>query len=90
MAVFGRLRMPSLGGATGWLNSEPLGPAEVGDPVTVEADATIGRIVDDVAWTHRFTTYPVLDGRRPVGLLAFASVAAVPRSECDRNACGTR
>jgi hypothetical protein len=29
MAVFGRLRMPSLGGATGWLNSEPLGPAEL-------------------------------------------------------------
>ena len=25
MAVFSRLRMPSLGGATGWLNSEPLG-----------------------------------------------------------------
>ena len=24
-----RLRMPSLGGATGWLNSEPLGPAEL-------------------------------------------------------------
>jgi hypothetical protein len=29
MAAFGRLRMPSLGGATGWLNSEPLGPAEL-------------------------------------------------------------
>jgi hypothetical protein len=29
MAVFGRLRMPSLGGATGWRNSEPLGPAEL-------------------------------------------------------------
>jgi thiol-disulfide isomerase/thioredoxin len=29
MAVFGRLRMPSLGGATEWLNSEPLGPAEL-------------------------------------------------------------
>jgi thiol-disulfide isomerase/thioredoxin len=29
MTVFGRLRMPSLGGATGWLNSEPLGPAEL-------------------------------------------------------------
>jgi thiol-disulfide isomerase/thioredoxin len=27
--VFGRVRMPSLGGATGWLNSEPLGPAEL-------------------------------------------------------------
>jgi SAM-dependent methyltransferase len=29
MAVFGRVHMPSLGGATGWLNSEPLGPAEL-------------------------------------------------------------
>src|SRR2546421_1684271 len=29
MAVFGRLRMPSLGGATGWLTSEPLGSAEL-------------------------------------------------------------
>jgi hypothetical protein len=27
--VFERLHMPSLGGATGWLNSEPLGPAEL-------------------------------------------------------------
>jgi thiol-disulfide isomerase/thioredoxin len=29
MAVFGRGDMPSLGGATGWLNSEPLGPANL-------------------------------------------------------------
>jgi thiol-disulfide isomerase/thioredoxin len=29
MTVFERLRMPSFGGATGWLNSEPLGPAEL-------------------------------------------------------------
>src|SRR4051812_42110698 len=29
MTVFEGLRMPSLGGATGWLNSEPLGPAEL-------------------------------------------------------------
>ena len=29
MTVFERLRMPSLGGATAWLNSEPLGPAEL-------------------------------------------------------------
>jgi thiol-disulfide isomerase/thioredoxin len=29
VTVFDRLRMPSLGGATGWLNSEPLGPAEL-------------------------------------------------------------
>src|SRR3954469_8659726 len=29
MTVFERLHMPSLGGATGWLNSEPLGRAEL-------------------------------------------------------------
>jgi thiol-disulfide isomerase/thioredoxin len=29
MTVFERLHMPSLGAATGWLNSEPLGPAEL-------------------------------------------------------------
>jgi IMP dehydrogenase len=55
----------------------------VRDPVSVDADATIGRIMDDVAWSHRFSTYPVLDGGSPVGLLTFASVAAVPRSDWD-------
>jgi Zn-dependent protease len=55
----------------------------VRDPVSVEADSTIGRIMDEVVWSHRFTTYPVLDGGRPVGLLTFASVAAVPRSDWD-------
>jgi hypothetical protein len=29
VTVSERLHMPSLGGATGWLNSEPLGPAEL-------------------------------------------------------------
>jgi Thioredoxin like C-terminal domain len=29
MSVFERLHMPSLGGATEWLNSEPLDPAEL-------------------------------------------------------------
>jgi Zn-dependent protease/CBS domain-containing protein len=52
-------------------------------PVTVDADSTVGRFIDDVASSKRFTTYPVLDAGRPVGLLAFASVAAVPRSEWD-------
>jgi Zn-dependent protease/CBS domain-containing protein len=55
----------------------------VRNPVTVDADSTIGRFMDDVAGSHRFTTYPVLAGGRPVGLLAFASVAAVPRSDWD-------
>ena len=29
MSLFGRMQMPSLDGATGWLNSEPLGPVEL-------------------------------------------------------------
>jgi Zn-dependent protease/CBS domain-containing protein len=55
----------------------------VRDPVTVDAESTIGRFMDDVAWSHRFTTYPVLDAGRPVGLLAFATVSSVPRTEWD-------
>ena len=55
----------------------------VRDPVTVDADSTLGRFMDDVAWSHRFTTYPVLERDKPVGLLAFATVAAVPRSDWD-------
>ena len=35
MTVFERLHMPSLDGATGWLNSEPLGPAELRGHVVV-------------------------------------------------------
>jgi thiol-disulfide isomerase/thioredoxin len=35
MSVFTRVRMPSLGGATEWLNSEPLGPAELQGRVVV-------------------------------------------------------
>jgi hypothetical protein len=36
MSIFARLHMPSLGGATEWLNSEPLDPAELrGRPVLV-------------------------------------------------------
>jgi Zn-dependent protease/predicted transcriptional regulator len=53
----------------------------VQNPTTVDADSTIGQVMDDVAWTQRFSAYPVLEGGRPVGLLPFASVAAIPRSE---------
>jgi thiol-disulfide isomerase/thioredoxin len=35
MSVLGRVHMPPLGGATGWLNSEPLGPAELRGHVVV-------------------------------------------------------
>jgi len=55
----------------------------VRDPVTVDGDLTVGQFMDEVARSRRFTTYPVVDRRRPIGLLAFGSVAALPRSEWD-------
>jgi Zn-dependent protease len=50
-------------------------------PVTVDADLSVGQFMDEVAWSRRYTTYPVLEHGQPIGLLAFRSVAAVPRNE---------
>jgi Zn-dependent protease/CBS domain-containing protein len=50
-------------------------------PVTVDADLSLGQFMDEVAWSRRYTTYPVLEHGHPIGLLAFRSVAAVPRDE---------
>jgi Zn-dependent protease len=56
----------------------------VRSPVVVDPDVTVGRFMDEVASSRRFTTYPVVDrDGKPIGLLAFSSVAAVPRSEWD-------
>ena len=51
------------------------------EPVTVDADLSLGQFMDDVAWSRRYTTYPVLEQGHPIGLLAFRSVSAVPRHE---------
>ena len=51
------------------------------EPVTVDADLTLGQFMDDVAWSRRYTTYPVLEHGHPIGLLAFRSVAGVQREE---------
>jgi Zn-dependent protease/CBS domain-containing protein len=53
------------------------------DPVTVPSGYTLGRFMDDVAWQQRHTTYPVTENGVVRGLLAFRSVAAVPRAEWD-------
>ena len=50
-------------------------------PVTVEAGLSLGQFMDEVAWSRRYTTYPVLEQGIPIGLLAFRSVASVPRDE---------
>jgi Zn-dependent protease/predicted transcriptional regulator len=54
-------------------------------PVTAPADGTLSEFMDDVAHVHRFTTYPVVDDGRVVGLLPFARVAATPRAGWDEH-----
>jgi Zn-dependent protease len=60
-----------------------VGDLMTADPVTVPSDHTLGEFIDEVAWQRRHTTYPVVDGERVVGLLAFRCVSAVPRTEWD-------
>jgi Zn-dependent protease len=55
----------------------------VREPTTVRPGQTIGELMDDVVWTHRHTTYPVVEDGRAVGLLPFRCVAQVPRREWD-------
>ena len=53
------------------------------EPIVVEPDLTLGRFLDDVVSTRRYTTYPVVENGHAVGLLPFSCVAAVPRAEWD-------
>ena len=53
------------------------------DPVTVTPDLSVGRFVDEVVWPRRYTTYPVIEYGRVVGLLPFRCVAEVPRTDWD-------
>jgi Zn-dependent protease/predicted transcriptional regulator len=70
------------------LVQDALGGLRVADlmvrsPVTVEPEMSIGRFMDEVAWSRRYTTYPVVEDGQPLGLLAFRCVANVPRAEWD-------
>ena len=53
------------------------------DPVVVPPELPLGRFVDEVVWSQRYTTYPVVEDGAPVGLLPFRAVAEAPRGEWD-------
>jgi Zn-dependent protease len=53
-------------------------------PVTVPPDLPLARLLDEVVLSTRFTTYPVVDDGRVVGLLPFSRVAEVHRAEWER------
>lgn len=56
----------------------------VRSPAVVTADTTLAEFMDDVAFAHRYTTYPVLENGVAVGLLPFGCVARVPRGAWHR------
>src|ERR687895_1258195 len=55
----------------------------VRNPVTIQPSLTLGRFLDDVMWSRRYTSYPVVENGRALGLLPFRRVAEVPRGEWD-------
>ena len=89
LAFIGWFLLQAAGAEARYLQTrQALGGLRVGDvmvrqPVTVDADLTIGQFMDDVLWTRRHTTYPVVEDSRVLGLLPFRCVAEVPRSEWD-------
>ena len=50
------------------------------DPVTVPPGLSLGRLVDEVIGHRTYTTYPVVEDGRPLGLVPFRRIAEVPRS----------
>ncbi|MDQ4030020.1 MAG: site-2 protease family protein [Actinomycetota bacterium] len=79
-AASGELRYLSVREAFGGLRVRDL---MVRDPAVVDPGLSLGRFMDDVVWSQRHTTYPVVEAGRPVGLLPFRCVAEVPRGEWD-------
>jgi Zn-dependent protease/CBS domain-containing protein len=55
----------------------------VREPAAVAPSLSLGDFMDEVVWTRRYTTYPVVEGGRAVGLLPFRRVAEVPRAQWD-------
>jgi Zn-dependent protease/CBS domain-containing protein len=80
VAASGELRYLAVRDALGGLRVRDL---MVRDPQTVPADMSLGDFMDEVVWAKRYTTYPVTENGRAVGLLPFRCVAQIPRREWD-------
>jgi Zn-dependent protease/predicted transcriptional regulator len=49
--------------------------------VTVDPDLTLDRLVDEYFYTHRYRSFPVLEGDRLAGMISLKDLQAVPRAE---------
>ncbi len=56
----------------------------VAEPVTVDPDLDLEAFIDRCFLAHRHVAYPVLEDDRPVGLISFRSVLALPREQWTR------
>ena len=89
LAFIGWFLLQAAGGEARYLAArQALGGLHVRDlmvrePVSVGPEQTLGEFMDEVVWSRRHTTYPVVENGRAVGLLPFRRVATVPRQEWD-------
>jgi Zn-dependent protease/CBS domain-containing protein len=80
MAASGELRYLAVRDA---LNGLHVRDVMVREPQTVPVGMSLGDFMDEIMWSRRYTTYPVMDDGRVVGLLPFRCVAQIPRREWD-------
>jgi Zn-dependent protease/CBS domain-containing protein len=51
------------------------------EPTVVPRGLTIDRFIDELVFGHRYSTFPVVEDGRPVGLISLNRVKEVPQSE---------
>jgi CBS domain-containing protein len=51
------------------------------DPVSVPAGTTLSELISDYVYRHHFGAYPVVDGKRAVGLIGIKHIRGVRESE---------
>jgi predicted transcriptional regulator len=56
----------------------------VAKPVTVDADTSLQRFIDEIFFAHRHTAYPVVADGETVGLISFRDALPVPREQWQR------
>jgi Zn-dependent protease/CBS domain-containing protein len=52
-------------------------------PIVVAPDVSLGGLVEDYIYQHHHKMYPVVEGRRALGLVGTEQVKAVPRAQWD-------
>ncbi|HVY60947.1 MAG TPA: site-2 protease family protein [Planctomycetota bacterium] len=68
----------------GVLEKAPARRAMTRNPETVAPDLTLERLVHDHFLERRYASFPVVEGERPIGLIALSRVNEIPRVEWAR------